>query len=108
MIDRIMKKTNLKDENGNPAGGECSGNGVNIRWQNGPLGRDENRKDPNGAFVETIILCAIDRLKFYQNSKFECFENDEAIKCLESAVGFLKIRTKRRVNLNVEGTHKVG
>jgi len=50
------------DADGNPAGGVTTGMGFTISWQNGPLGRDENRKIPNGAFVENIIRAASDRL----------------------------------------------
>lgn len=36
------------DANNNPAGGCTSGNGFAISWQNGQLGRGEERKEPNG------------------------------------------------------------
>lgn len=104
MIDKIIKTTNLKDKDGNPSGGECIGNGVNIRWQNGPLGRDWDRIDPNVAFIETVIQCVIKRLEFYQNSKFNCDENHEAIVALENAVDVLNSRTKRREEDGTDGT----
>ena len=53
------------DENGNPAGGITQGVGFTISWQNGPLGTGEERKEPNGAFVENVILagcCFIKRV----------------------------------------------
>jgi len=37
------------------------GNGIQIDWQNGPLGRDKNRQAANGAFVETVIAAALQR-----------------------------------------------
>jgi len=49
---------NLLDEWNNPAGGSVKGVGLDVVWQNGPLGRGENRKEPNGAFVETVIDAA--------------------------------------------------
>lgn len=94
------------DENGNPAGGVSCGKGFTISWQNGPLGRGEERKEPNGAFVETIISAAKDRLEFYQRSKFACRANAEAILDLQSALFRLEARTKDREKREVEGTHK--
>ena len=53
------------DENGNPAGGVSTVTGATISWQNGPLGKQgtPERKAPNGAFVETVIDMARDRLQ---------------------------------------------
>lgn len=94
------------DPNGNPAGGCSSGTGVCISWQNGPLGRGENRQEPNGAFVETIIAIAIDRLMYYQRSDFSCKENANAIGALRVAWSHLRDRTAERENRGVEGTHE--
>lgn len=96
-----------KDENGNPSGGISSAKGITISWQNGPLGRGGNRKEPNGAFVETVIAIASERLEFYQASKFECVENLEAIEFLRKALQVLNRRTINREKRNVEGSHQV-
>ena len=93
------------DKNENPAGGVTCGKGFTISWQNGPLGREPDRKEPNGAFVETIIAAAKDRLEFYQRSKFECSENAAALDYLNSALHILNNRTKDREDRKVEGTH---
>ena len=69
----------FSDSEGNPAGGHTFGRGFTIAWQNGPLGRGENRKEPNGAFVETVIEAAADRIRWYQQSGFACRENALAI-----------------------------
>lgn len=95
-----------KDANGNPAGGCTFGTGFTISWQNGPLGRGDERIEPNGAFVETIIFAAYDRLAFYQASKFNCEENSRAMTHLEKALEILNGRTARREKQNVEGTHQ--
>lgn len=95
----------FNDPNGNPGGGTTFGNGFAIGWQNGPLGRGENRKQPNGAFVEDIIQAAIDRLTYYQQSKFPCDENAQAIESLETALKVLNERTANREKRAVEGTH---
>lgn len=94
------------DKDGNPGGGVTTGTGFTISWQNGPLGRGAERKRPNGAFVEHIINAAIDRLNYYQGSKFTCQENAEAIVHLEKAMAVLASRTKNREVRNVEGTHQ--
>ena len=93
------------DENGNPTGGESEARGVRINWQNGPLGIGANRKEPNGAFVEEVIQIAIDRINFYNDSKFRCRENSLAVTKLEEALHWLNARTSRRTNAGIEGTH---
>lgn len=98
---------NISDENGNPTGGSVEGIGLKIEWQNGPLGRDGERVAPNGSFVETVISTAIQRLEFFQESKFKCRENALAITKLEEALHWLEHRTKKREERKVEGTHSV-
>ncbi len=100
--------SNTVDDNGNPTGGTVSGVGLEITWQSGPLGRDGDRKEPNGAFVETVIAAAKQRLEFYQianNGKFECIENATAIIYLDDALRALHARTIKREARAVEGTH---
>lgn len=97
---------NQKDEAGNPTGGSVRGTGLSVDWQTGPLGRGEDRKEPNGAFVETVIDAARQRIVFYQASKFECRENAIAITKLEEALLWLNKRTADRERRNVEGEHK--
>lgn len=95
------------DEDGNPAGGVTNGTGFTISWQNGPLGPPGHpaRRAPNGAFVEDVIAGAMDRLNYYQQSKFNCAENAEAMGHLQLALNALNSRTARRVSANIEGTH---
>lgn len=102
-----IKVVNEVDENGNPTGGEVTGRGIVIKWQNGPLGRGEDRKEPNGAFVEEVIQSAIQRLYFFQESKFKCRENALAITKLEEAIHWLDSRTKAREILSIEGTYSI-
>lgn len=99
--------TNKKDVNSNPSGGEVVGIGLNIQWQDGPLGQGIERKEPNGAFVETVISAVIQRLEYFQGSKFNCRENALAITKLQEALFWLEHRTKTRQFLGTEGTHKV-
>lgn len=92
MRQKITQQHDL-DKNGNPAGGATRAKGILIDWQNGPLGTTE----PNGAFVEGVILAAIGRLQFYQtasNKKFACRENALAITKLEEALMWCEERTR--------------
>jgi len=97
---------NNTDRNSNPTGGGALGIGVNISWQDGPLGRGEDQTEPNGAFVETVIDIARQRIQFYQDSKFSCRENAIAITKLEEALMWLNKRTQGREEREVEGTHE--
>ena len=92
------------DTNGNPAGGATYGHGFAISWQNGPL--NEPGGGRNGAFVEDLTRAVIDRIEYYQSSRFACDENAEALEHLRAALFAMNKRTSRRVAAGVEGTHK--
>lgn len=104
MLAKFDAENFLKD--GKPNGGVVTGKGLEIEWQKGPLGRGAERKEPNGAFVETVIAAALQRLEFYQDSEFACSENASAIQNLKSALGVLEYRTMQRKAAGVEGTHE--
>lgn len=97
-------KNNL-DSDGNPAGGSVNGVGLSINWQNGPIGRGDERIQPNGAFVESVIYAALQRIEHYQAGKFKCRENAIAITKLEEALHWLNARTCRREMQKTEGTY---
>ena len=88
------------DESGNPTGGVSRGEGFSILWQNGIL-------QPNGAIFEDIIAACIDRLTFFQSSKFSCRENALAITKLQETIHWLNHRTIDRRRRGVEGTYEV-
>ena len=92
--DQTFIYQNIDDADGNPAGGNVNGVGINIRYQDGPLGIGSERKAPNGAFVEGVIYAALQRLQYYQSSKFKCRENAIAVTKLEEALLWLDSRTK--------------
>lgn len=106
MIDKFSAENHI-DANGVPTGGTVTGTGMEIRWQNGPLGRGLDRVGPNGAFVETVIAAAKQRLEFFQGSGFACRENSIAITKLDEALLWLDKRTRDREARAVEGTHKL-
>ncbi len=95
------------DKEHRPTGGTTFGPGFTIGWQNGPLGRGSDRIEQNGAFVEDVILAALDRIEHYQNSPFECTENEHAIAHLKAALDALALRTRVREKRGVEGTWTV-
>lgn len=98
------------DHGGMPAGGISDGRGFAISWQNGPLGRGEDRKGANGAFVETILKVVEGRINFYQEAcdgRFACDENEEALHHIRQALKALDSRTQRRESEGTEGTHAV-
>lgn len=97
---------NHLDADGKPAGGYAEGVGIRVEWQNGPLGRDEERTEPNGAFVETLIAIVIQRIEHYNSTGFACRENSLAITKLEEAQHWLQHRTADRERRAVEGTHQ--
>jgi hypothetical protein len=106
-MNQILDTAHDVDENGNPHGGHAKGVGIDINWQRGPLGRDGDRVEPNGAFVEGVIGAAIDRIEFYQGSKFHSVENAVALGHLKAALEVLNERTRAREDRKVEGTHAV-
>ena len=101
-----MHSEHWLDTDGHPAGGCTYGSGFAISWQNGPLGSGDSKVSPNGAFIEDIIESVIDRIKFYQGSKFACEENTQAIATLKAAVLFLEQREKDRALRGVQGTNQ--
>lgn len=107
-MNQRISSEHKADDRGMPAGGHTVGVGINIDWQDGPLGRGVDRQQPNGAFVEGVIEAALDRLRWYQTTadgRFRCRENALAITDLESAQNWLNRRTAEREAREVEGTH---
>ena len=104
--------TNTYDDDKNPSGGSIHSVGMDITWRNGPLG-DGGPADTNGAFVEDVILAAIERLKFFQlkedgtPGKFSCRENAYALTHLEEALMWIQRRHENRTQRGVQGTHQV-
>jgi len=76
-----------------------------ILFQNGPIG--EGGTGVNGLTHEALIAILIDRLEAFQNGKYKCPENAEALLHLKYARGSLHGRTLTRMARGVEGTHKV-
>ncbi len=82
---------------------------LTIEWQDGPRGTDADGQlmPSNGAFVEDVIYAALQRLQFFQDSKYKTRENAIAITKLEEALMVLNLRRLDRANRSVEGKHEV-
>ena len=122
-INPLLQADNKLDENENPTGGEVylkvTKNGdtefpaLVINWQDGPRGMGENPDgspvlaDPNGAFVEDVLWAALQRLEFFNESKFRDRANSLAITKIEEALQALKNRQLERSYRGVEGKHEV-
>lgn len=80
-----------------------------VNWQDGPRGtvEDGTLEEPNGAFVEDVLWAALQRLEFFQNSKYSCRENAIAITKIEEALFIMKDRQLSRSARGVEGKHEV-
>lgn len=102
-----IEQEHRNDDYGNPAGGVTSGVGFVINWQDGPLNMGGERREPTGAFVETIICAVMGRIEYYQNTKFHCVENAVALGALKVALEVLRERTRGREDRGVEGTHEL-
>ena len=98
---------NWLDADGNPAGGYIRGLGIEIHFQDGPLGRGEERRTPNGAFVEDIIEGLVHRMEFYQSTRYACRPNGMTITKLEEAQLWGQYRTRKREERGVEGLNEV-
>ena len=97
------------DKDGNPAGGyaeiQTERRGWTLQFQNGPLDREAGDV-PNGVFVEDLLKIVQLRLEFYQNSKFRCSENAEAVCFVTEAIRVLQERRSDRQKRGVEGKHE--
>lgn len=118
-INPTLKAVNGVDENGNPSGGYVrlyKENAMSeddimleIHWQDGPRGQEgtDELLPPNGAFVEDVLWAALQRLEFFNESKYRCRENSLAITKIEEALFILKDRQLSRTERGVEGKHEV-
>lgn len=74
-----------------------------VRFQKGPI----KEHGVNGCHHANLIAIVIDRLQGFQETKFECTENDFAINLLNDALYWLNKRTNDRAERGVEGTSEL-
>lgn len=73
---------------------------VEIHFQEGPI----KETGVNGVCNEDLIAMVIARLEGFQDSPYNCRDNEKAIEKLEEALMWLGKRTRGRINRGVEGT----
>lgn len=76
-----------------------------IRWQDGPVDRAAHERR-NGAFVEDVLAVLIERVEFYQRSRFACPENAAALGHLKAGLEQLESRRNDREERGVQGKHE--
>ncbi len=59
----------------------------------------------NGVTIEALLEICAHRLQEFQNGKFSCCENEQALANIRCALDALRSRTKRRVDSGIEGTY---
>jgi hypothetical protein len=108
-VNPKLKFENKVDKDHNPTGGTVTSTGLKIEWQNGPRGQEgtDELAEPNGAFVEDVIYAAMQRLAFFQSSKYACQENAVAVGHLRLALDTLESRTTKRKDAGTLGKHEV-
>jgi hypothetical protein len=87
------------------------GKGCKIEFQNGsPKIYDDKGNVINvnttGTTNEAVLAVIIDRLRSFQNGKYPCRENAEALRHLEEAMFWLHARSNDRIRRGVEGEFK--
>lgn len=94
---------NWTNEDGTHAGGVSTGVGFTISWQRGPL----NEAGRNGAFLLEVLGACQHQLAYYQDSKYACAENQEALDHIDGAIAALQSRRTKRQEEGKLGTHQV-
>ena len=74
-----------------------------VEFQCGPI----KEAGVNGVANEDLINMVVDRLKLFQESKYACEENANALIHLQEALMWLRKRTADREIRGVEGTSNV-
>jgi len=75
---------------------------VELKFQHGPI----NEVGVNGITNEVCAAIIIDRLEYFQTTKYACGENERALAHFREGLLELESRTKRRTEQGVEGTHQ--
>ena len=90
-------------KDGNPMGGWVLGEGIEIAWQDGVIADN----GVNGALVEDVLMGVRSRLEYYQESKFMCQENEEALAHLELCLEALHRRRQARKMRGVYSSYEL-
>ena len=93
---RVMMAVRCDKTKGEAGTGLCY-----VNFQKGPV----KESGINGIHNEDLISIVMDRLDGFQNGEYACQENAAAKELLLEALDVLRIRTDRRKDAGVEGTH---
>lgn len=74
---------------------------LTLLFQNGPIAE----VGVNGITHEALLAVVADRMECWQNGPAACQENERALAHLRAALDFMRMRTYRRTQAGVEGTH---
>jgi hypothetical protein len=94
---------NWTDENGLHQGGSSTGIGFTIAWQRGPL----NEAGRNGALLLEVLGSCRNQVRYFQDSRFACQDNLDALSGLDTAIEALSRRKSRRAAEGTLGTHQL-
>ena len=108
--DKQIEIVSYVDKNNDPYKYDISYVDVNgqkqtqtINFQHGPV----KEYGINGVTMEYLLVIIADRLKAFQNSKFACGENEQALMNVNDALDILNHRTRKRIERGVEGKNVV-
>lgn len=101
----LIESHHWNDGDGNPAGGHVFGTGFSIAWQRGTTVMADGSQERNGAFVSEILAAVLNRIEYYQSTKFKCEANNEAMSHINKALDALAKRRESRKERGVEDTH---
>ncbi len=112
--DLIIDNRSLED--GTPDGGSavcfvpCGTNKLEVlrlNWQQGALvdAATKQERPQNGIFLATLVRVVVDRLEYYQSTKFACSENATALDYFRKGLELLEKRADRRSKEGTLGTH---
>jgi hypothetical protein len=102
-VNVFLENKNWTKDNGEHDGGVSMGIGFTIAWQRGPI----NEAGRNGAFVMEVLDAVRSQLEYFQNSKYQCDENQAALDLLSQAMQVLQARRDRRAVEGTLGTTKI-
>lgn len=116
-IVQTLVTDNRSLEDGTPDGGSAvclvpSGDVqlevLRLRWQQGALVDPDTKQErpANGVFLATVARVVVDRLEYYQSTKFACAENAEALEHFRKGLALLEKRANRRSGEGTLGTHE--
>ena len=73
---------------------------LSVTWQKGL----PSETGINGCRVDDVLALAAEKLQSYQDGPLSCEENGEALRAIETALGAMSARRRRRIEQGVLNT----